>query len=178
MNHECTTTQSCRDLDKANHSCEAVGKIGHAIRQCVAQPTTLPPGATMETNCTFAPIANSDHTSTVTYNIGDEWTYTCNRGFHLDGRENSITFQSNSCVEGSRHDLNPPSSCVANLGTSAPAIDEPEPEVSCGDTIGDCVVACMQEKIYGGGTFEEYMLCTNTCYSLGLPDVLPAACLK
>jgi hypothetical protein len=115
MNHECTTTQSCRDLGKANHSCEAVGRRSHAIRQCVAQTTTLPPGAGMETNCTFAPMANSDHDFAVTYNIGDEWTYTCNPGFHLDGRENSITSQSNFCVEGSRYDREGGSaSCVQN----------------------------------------------------------------
>ena len=72
----------------------------------------FPPGATLETNCTFAPIANSDHKSTVTLSIGEQITYTCNEGFHLQGSISRVMML--NCENGSRYDINPPSGCEEN----------------------------------------------------------------
>jgi len=93
-------------------NCGAEGVFDNALPECVAEA-----GGGTTTNCTFAAIANSDHASTLTYNIGDEWTYTCLSGFHLDDGGDSRVVQSIGylCTEEAANlDFLPASSCVAD----------------------------------------------------------------
>ena len=105
-------------------NCGAEGVFDNALPECVAEA-----GGGTTTNCTFAAIANSDHASTLTYNIGDEWTYTCLSGFHLDDGGDSRVVQSIGYLcteEAAKLDFLPTSSCVEN-------------EVNCMEEYASCL---------------------------------------
>ena len=119
-------------------NCGAEGVFDNALPECVAEA-----GGGTTTNCTFAPIANSDHKTTVTINIDQKFSYTCNQGFHLDGNS-TATVLSNLCVvrDGKAEEAIASLSCVAD-------------EVSCSEEYATCTNRALREYI------DLYTICKH-----------------